>query len=203
MDSAPSELAIASVRFRLEEVEEVAKGQDERRWISAFDDAHPILAGLPPLESFPTDTSWRLAARFDAFASPRVVRVPDVRGGVIDLQAVGTLVFRRGGEEHRLTAIAMPSGREFLVMFRDSTTGVTTYGGYRSVYPRVPDGDGWTVLDFNKAANPPCAYSGFTTCPTAPRENRLALAVTAGEKAYSHVLRALLPTKPLKSGPPG
>jgi uncharacterized protein (DUF1684 family) len=50
--------------------------------------------------------------------------------------------------------------------------------------PRVVDGD-WTVLDFNMAGNPPCAYSPYTICPLPPRENRLEIPVEAGEKRFA------------------
>ena len=70
-------------------------------------------------------------------------------------------------------------------MLRDSTSGRTTYGGYRYVWPAVVADGKWTVLDFNKLANPPCAFSSYTTCPLPPRENRVALAIEAGEKSYA------------------
>jgi hypothetical protein len=41
------------------------------------------------------------------------------------------------------------------------------------------------VLDFNRAYNPPCAFTTFATCPLPPKENRLDLAILAGEKAYT------------------
>ena len=184
MDSLPTVLAAGTLRLQIEEVEEVSKDADERRWVSASDTAHPALAGLQPVATFPVAMPWRVAARFDAFDAPRQMQVPDVRGGVIDLVATGALVFRIANREHRLTAIRLPEG-ELLVMFRDSTSGVTTYGGYRALYPRAVANGEWAVLDFNKSANPPCAYSAYTTCPLAPRENRLALTVEAGEKMHA------------------
>lgn len=183
MDSVPSVLTVGSIRLHIEEVEEVEKNTDSRRWVSARDTAHPPTSELRPIETYPVSTAWRVAARFDAFDAPKVIQVADVRGGTIDLVAAGELVFRLRDREFRLTAIDVGSA-EFLVMLRDSTSGRTTYGGYRSVYPPVVADGAWTVLDFNKLANPPCAYSAYTTCPLAPRENRVALAIEAGEKAY-------------------
>ena len=179
---SPSILAVGSIRLQIEEVEEVTKTVDPRRWVSAHDLANPPASALHPIETYPVSPEWRVAARFDAFASPRPIQVADVRGGTIELVAAGELVFRLRGQEHRLIAIDDGS-KEFLVMLRDSTSGRTTYGGYRYVFPAVAADGAWTVLDFNTLANPPCAYSAYTTCPLAPRENRVALAIEAGEKA--------------------
>lgn len=183
MDPTPSVLTVGSIRLQIEEVEEVAKNADPRRWVSARDVAHPPTSELRPIETYPVSIEWRVAARFDAFDAPKVIQVADVRGGTIDLVAAGELVFRLRDREFRLTAINDGSS-EFLVMLRDSTSGRTTYGGYRYVVPPVVADGAWTVLDFNKLANPPCAFSAYTTCPLAPRENRVPLAIEAGEKAY-------------------
>ena len=111
--------------------------------------------------------------------------MPDVRGGTIDVTAVGQLVLRIAGREHRLTALNPSEQEPFWVMFKDATNGSSTYGGYRVLWvPRVRDGD-WTVVDFNMAGNPPCAYSPHTLCPLPPKENTLAVAVEAGEKRFA------------------
>jgi hypothetical protein len=68
-------------------------------------------------------------------------------------------------------------------MFKDATNASTTYGARMLNPPVVAKGE-WTVLDFNVARNPPCAYSQFTTCPLPPAENRLAVAIEAGEKRF-------------------
>jgi uncharacterized protein (DUF1684 family) len=68
------------------------------------------------------------------------------------------------------------------VLFTDATSGVTTYSGARSLSVDEPAADGSVTLDFNRAANLPCSFTDFATCPVAPPENRLAVAVEAGEK---------------------
>jgi uncharacterized protein (DUF1684 family) len=69
-------------------------------------------------------------------------------------------------------------------MFKDTTNGSTSFGGYRVLYvPRVRDGE-WTVVDFNMARNPPCGYSPYTRCPLPPKENRIPVAIEAGEKRF-------------------
>ena len=175
------ETAVKSVQagpFRLE----LTDVGDDRRWVAAFDTTHPAITAHPALPSYPLDARWRVSARFDRFASPTRVRVPDVRGGFMEFTALGRLVFRLNGEELRLTAIGEESKSRLAVWFKDQTNGMTTYGGYRVVRPQVVEDGGWTVLDFNFASNPPCAYSNFTTCPLAPPENRLPVAIEAGLK---------------------
>jgi len=160
----------------------VADAGDERRWVTARDMKHPAIASPPALEAYPLDSRWRVSARFDAFESPKPVQVPDVRGGSMNFLSVGQLVFQLNGQEQRLTAFGEPGGGEFFVMFKDPTNQTTTYGGYRILTPTVVNGGEWTVIDFNFAFNPPCAYSRYTLCPLPPRENTLPVAVEAGLK---------------------
>jgi uncharacterized protein (DUF1684 family) len=152
-------------------------------FVSGTDTEHPDLQDLR-IETYPVDDRWRVPARFDAFDEPRTVQIATTRGGAMDMAALGQLVFRIGGRESRLTALGEPGGDELFVMFKDETNGLTTYGGYRILTPKaVPDGE-WTVLDFNLAQNPPCAYSPYTLCPLPPRENRIPAAVEAGVRRH-------------------
>ena len=68
--------------------------------------------------------------------------------------------------------------------FRDGTSGHETYAAARFLYANLAD-DGTTVLDFNQAYNPPCAFNEFTTCPLPLPENRLTVRIPAGERAYA------------------
>jgi hypothetical protein len=174
-------LALGSLRLELLQMGEESPA---RLFIGASDEDHPAVREAVAIDAYAVDSRWRVAARFDAFDAPEPVRVPDVRGGFLDFEARGQLVFRLDGREMRLTALGEDGGEEFFVMFKDPTNGSTTYSGYRILSPRVVAGGGWTVLDFNLAANPPCAYSRFTTCPLPPPENRLEVAVEAGEKRH-------------------
>ena len=134
------------------------------------------------IDAFPVDPKWRVAARFDAFERPKTVKISTTRGTVDDETAVGQLVFRLHGQEFRLTALGEAGGDQLFVMFKDQTNGTTTFSGYRMLSPKAVANAQWTVLDFNFARNPPCAYSKFTMCPLPPKENRLSLAVEAGVK---------------------
>jgi len=91
------------------------------------------------------------------------------------------VVFERDGAEHRLTAWPEDDG-SLWILFRDATSGVTTYAANRQLLVDPPAADGSVTIDFNLAMNMPCAYTDFATCPLPPPENTLAVAVEAGEK---------------------
>jgi uncharacterized protein (DUF1684 family) len=165
----------------------ISEAGDDRRWVTARDEHHPAVANPPAVEAYPLDTRWRTAARFEAFEAPKAVRVADVRGGSMSFLALGQLVFRLNDREHRLTAFGEPGGGQFFVMFKDPTNLTTTYSGYRIVTPAVVGDGAWTVVDFNFASNPPCAYSRFTLCPLPPSENQLPVAIEAGLKRLPSV----------------
>jgi uncharacterized protein (DUF1684 family) len=76
---------------------------------------------------------------------------------------------------------------ELFFVFRDATSNKSTYGAARFLYATASK-DGSVILDFNKAINPPCAFTPYATCPLPPPQNRLTLAVTAGEKKYSDAI---------------
>jgi uncharacterized protein (DUF1684 family) len=156
---------------------------DGRQFVDASDDAHPLLKDFPKVQTYPVDRRWRVSARFDAFEQPRTMQIDDVRGGRMEFPAVGRLTFRIGGQEQQLTVFQFPDSPEFFVLFKDATNASTTYG-FRLIGAPVVHNSEWTVLDFNVARNPPCAYSSYTTCPLPPAENRLAVAIEAGEKRF-------------------
>jgi uncharacterized protein len=177
-------MRIGSVLLQLERMD------GGRLFVSGLDEANPAIDNPPDVPAFPQDARWRVAARFDAIEPPRPIKVSDIRGGTVDYLAVGQLFFRLEGREFRLTALGRAEAEEdepFFIMFKDRTNGATTYGGYRMLLPkRVKNGE-FTVLDFNMAENPPCAYSPYTTCPLPPAENRLDVAIEAGLKSLPSV----------------
>jgi uncharacterized protein (DUF1684 family) len=176
-EDEPTGLRLGTLGMRVH-----AEPGTDRLWLRAWDEDHPRRDSFMLPESYPLDPAWRVAARFDPFAEPRALPVPDVTGGTVVRQAPGELVFRLGGREHRLLAIAGPTSTTYFVMMWDSTALSTTYEAGR--YLRVPlaDSTGWTTLDFNRAYNPPCVFTEYSVCGLPPPENRLDLAVTAGEK---------------------
>ena len=170
-------LVIGSVHF------EVFQAPPDAMMVMASDADAPLLKNLQ-IDTYPIDPKWRVGARFEAFEKPRVVPIGSTRGPVHDETAPGQLVFQMNGQEFRLTALAEPGSDQFFVMFKDDTNGKTTFSGYRMLSAKVVPNGQWTVLDFNMARNPPCAYSKFTMCPLPPRENRVAMAVEAGVKRH-------------------
>jgi uncharacterized protein (DUF1684 family) len=122
-----------------------------------------------------------IPARFEVYDPPRRSLVASVAGSADAEIFPGAVVFAREGVEHRLDVIAERGETDYWIVFGDATNGRETYGGGRFVYAPPPI-DGGTVVDFNKAYNPPCVFSRYSTCPFPPSQNRLPLAVEAGEK---------------------
>lgn len=154
----------------------------DRLWLRAWDTDSPRAAAFELPSYYPVGNEWRLAARFDPYPEPREVPMADVTGGTVANISPGELVFHAGGREHRLIAFATETSASYLVMLRDSTAFVDTYQLGRYMRVPLPDDDGWTVIDFNRAYNPPCAFTPYSVCSFPPRENRLTVAIRAGEK---------------------
>ncbi len=135
------------------------------------------------IERFPMDEGWRIEARFEVYDPPKPISVPNVLGYDTTIECPGVLIFELNGKEFRLEP--MPAGEDsFFIVFGDETSGLETYGGGRFVYTATPDEDGKLIIDFNKAYNPPCAFTPYATCPLPRKANILALRVEAGEKAW-------------------
>lgn len=142
----------------------------------------PTRVGFAGIAHYAIDPAWRVPARFQAHPAGRTIPIANVTGSVEPMSNPGAVVFTMDGREHRLEAVDEGAGELFLI-FADRTNGRGTYGAGRFLYAPWPE-QGRTVLDFNRAYNPPCAFNAYSTCPLPPPENRLDLAVTAGEKAY-------------------
>jgi uncharacterized protein (DUF1684 family) len=99
-----------------------------------------------------------------------------------DGEAVGEVVFEHDGSEHRLVAWHGGDDGSLWILFRDATSGVTTYAALRQLVVEPPATDGRVEIDFNRAYNMPCAYTDFATCPVPPAANTLPFAVEAGEQ---------------------
>lgn len=133
---------------------------------------------------FPVEDSWVLNARFEPYDPVHVIPIVNILGMEVPMTSPGALVFERDGREWRLDAVLEePQAEELFIMFADATSGRTTYGGGRFLKAPLPK-DGHVRLDFNLAYNPPCAFNNFATCPLPPPQNRVSLAVTAGEMKY-------------------
>jgi len=131
------------------------------------------------LRWYPVDPSWKVKAKFTP--SPHDVFF-DTEVGVKEKdQSPGYVTFTRGGKEYKMEPVTEDDHLWFV--FRDQTSGKTTYAASRFLYVPVPK-DGFVEIDFNKAENPPCVFTDYATCPLPTPQNRLQLAVTAGEQMY-------------------
>lgn len=148
--------------------------------VRAKDRASERRRSYPALTWYPVRESWRVTARFVPHATPRTITIANVLGQLDDQPSPGYVVFTTGGREQRLDALAGNSGGLFFI-FRDGTSGRTTYPAGRFLYTKAPR-DGQVELDFNRAENPPCAYTEFATCPLPPKQNWLRVAIEAGEQ---------------------
>jgi uncharacterized protein (DUF1684 family) len=136
------------------------------------------------IAAFPVSARFRIRARFVPFDPPRTATVVNVIGDPVDFVSPGQIVFTLDGAEHRLDALYETAEKKDLwVIFRDRTSGTTTYPAGRYLHVPLPAG-GIVDLDFNFAYNPPCAFTEFATCPIPPRQNWLKVAIEAGEKDY-------------------
>ena len=135
------------------------------------------------LDYFPIDPSWRIEARWVEFEHPREVMIGNVLGQESPALIVGKAVFVREGQTYELLPLIEGVDEPLFFVISDLTSGTETYPAARFVYADPPR-RGKLILDFNEAVNPPCAFTPFATCPLPPKENRLPVAVTAGEKKY-------------------
>ncbi len=156
----------------------------DRAGVRAKDRASEKRRAYPALKWYPARETWRVTARFVPHAPPRTIKIANVLGQLDDQPSPGYVVFTAGGREQRLDALAGSSGGLFFIL-RDGTSGKTTYPAGRFLYTDAPR-DGRVVLDFNKAENPPCAYTEFATCPLPPKQNWLRVAIEAGEQYTEH-----------------
>lgn len=133
------------------------------------------------IDYFPVDKAYRYTATFTPHDAGRTIDIVNILGMVEPMMNPGTVTFTAGEKTFTLEAIDEGDHRLFLV-FADRTSGKESYAAARFLYAEYPGADGKTVVDFNKSYNPPCAFTPFSTCPMPPPENRMDMAVTAGEK---------------------
>ncbi len=172
----PDELGVGRIRFWLLE-------RGDRRAVRVRDPESPERQAFRGIRTHPFDPHWVIPARFQPTVPPRRVRIDDVTGGAAWETVAGTLVFEIRGQPCRLDALEDREEKDLWILFGDATSGRTTYGAGRFLHVPMPGSDGRVSIDFNRAYNPPCAFTPFATCPIPPRENWLRVAIPAGEMA--------------------
>ena len=155
----------------------------ERRTIRMRDDHGEVARSFAGFQWFPIDEKYRVKARFIKDVTAKKVNIPNQLGDDQVYTTEGLVEFTLDGQTVRMRPMTTRPGRFFFV-FRDGTSGKETYETARFLYSDLQN-DGTTILDFNEAYNPPCAFNPFTTCPLPPQENRPTVRILAGEKAYA------------------
>ncbi|HYM85476.1 MAG TPA: DUF1684 domain-containing protein [Pseudoxanthomonas sp.] len=141
------------------------------------------------LEYWPAEAGWKITGKFVPHPPGKTMPIVDIIGTSSDAPNPGAVEFERDGKRYRIEAMGEP-GSGLLLVLADRTSGHGSYPAGRFMDTPAPDAQGNVVLDFNRTYNPPCAFTTFATCPLPPPENRLDLAITAGEKAYTHTAAA-------------
>lgn len=148
------------------------------------DPGSPARTGWRDIPRYPPAAAWRIVARFEPAPPGQTLDVPNVLGMVQPLPCPGTVVFEIGGHSYRLSPVLTGDQGLFFV-FGDGTNTDATYATGRFLVTDLPR-DGTVVLDFNRAINPPCAFTHFATCPLPPKQNKLAVRIEAGEQRVAH-----------------
>jgi uncharacterized protein (DUF1684 family)/pimeloyl-ACP methyl ester carboxylesterase len=131
---------------------------------------------------FPIQPAFRIEANFTPYQPTQRIQTANVKGELVQMELVGLIEFELAGQSLQLEA-AQETPDELFIVFRDKTGGVTTYSNGRFLSAADPV-NGKVILDFNKAWNPPCAFSPHTLCPLPPRKNSLPIDIPAGEMNY-------------------
>lgn len=157
----------------------------DRMAVRVRDQNSQLRLAFTGLKWFAANDAFRVTARFEPYAAPKVVKVPNILGDLDPFQATGLVAFALGGKTYKLEVYDTGPGNEPLfIVFKDLTSGHETYPAARFLNAARANAKSETVLDFNKAYNPPCAYNPYTTCPLPTAQNRLNVRIEAGELDY-------------------
>lgn len=175
--NGPTIVQMGSIRFNV-----IKRG--ERLGLRVKDANARTRTEFAGLEYYPIDPRWRVEARLEPYNPFKKIPIDDVTGMRSESESPGALVFTMDGKEYRLDPVLEEGSDELFLIFRDETAKDETYPAGRYLYAPKPGPDGKTIIDFNKAYNPPCAFTPFATCPLPPLQNRLKVRIEAGEKRY-------------------
>jgi uncharacterized protein len=170
----PTVVALGRLRMHV-----IKRGQ--RIGIRVKDLQSPALRNFTSLQFYPIDPAYHITATWVPSDGKRKIDVPDILGDVTPTIVPGEARFTLDGQQLKLTALSGDPAKGLFFVFNDATSKTDTYPAGRFLETDAVE-DGTVVLDFNKAYNPPCAFTPYATCPLAPKENRLAVAIPAGEK---------------------
>jgi uncharacterized protein (DUF1684 family) len=141
----------------------------------------PYRTGFKGIELYPFKPELYFEAKWHAYPKPIKRRIPTITNTVDEMLAPGQAEFVIAGKSYRLEPVIEED--HLFYIFKDRTAGKSTYGAGRFMALPMPK-DGKVIVDFNRAYNPPCAFTPFATCPLPLKENQLPIEIEAGEKAY-------------------
>jgi uncharacterized protein (DUF1684 family) len=141
---------------------------------------NPIRVNFEGRVWWPVDDGRRVPAQIEYYEPQKMVDVPDILGNVNKTAMDCALKFKIDNREYSLDAFGLPSG-QFYILFQDLSCGNGSYPAGRFLVTEYPEDD-TVVIDFNKAHNPPCAFTAFATCPLPPQQNHMSVAIQAGER---------------------
>ncbi len=157
-----------------------SKGVGIRLW----DNTREKRRTFPPREWYPVKEELRVPATFIRYDTPKIVKMPDILGAILDERMEGYVTFSLNGQKHELVVSELPDHR-LNIIFIDLTHGNPTYPSGRYHYTDAHN-NGKVFIDFNKAYNPPCAFTDYATCSFPPQENHLKTRIEAGEIYIGH-----------------
>lgn len=179
-----SDLTPQYTRVQLGRVQFLIVDREGKVGVRVRDNDSAARKAFTTLKWYPVDPNWKVQAKF--IPSPHTLTFDTMIGVKERDKSPGYVSFHREGKEYKLEAAL--DGDELWFVIRDQTSGKATYAASRFLYTPLPsnglDKPGTVELDFNRAENPPCVFTDFATCPLPPPQNRLTLAVTAGEMMY-------------------
>ena len=176
-DKTPDQFKVGSLNLGV-----IKRG--ERYGLRVRDKNSPARLRFNGLRWFPAQEKYKIVATFTPFAVPKEIIIMNVLGDELKLKTPGLLSFELNGQHFELRPLIEDEKRLFII-FRDLTAGDTTYPAGRFLYADLPK-EGKVILDFNRAENPPCAFTDFATCPLPPRQNYMKTRIEAGELNYAH-----------------
>jgi len=176
-ENGPTVVQMGTKRFQV-----IKRG--ERYGLRVKDSQADTRTHFQGLDDYEVNPKFRVEARFEPYNPPKKIPITDVTGMTSDNPSPGALVFTIDGKEYRLDPILEQGETDYFIIFRDATSRNETYPAGRYLYASPAGKDGNVIVDFNKAYNPPCAFTPFATCPLPPLQNRLPIRIEAGEKKY-------------------
>ena len=176
-EDVPSFITFADMRMV---VVRRSKGVGIRLW----DNTREARRLFPSRQWYPVKEAYRVPATYTRYETPRIVKMPDILGAILDEPMQGFVSFELHGKRYKLEAEEL-SDRRLFIQFMDLTNGNPTYPSGRYHYTDAHE-NGKLFIDFNKAYSPPCAFTEYATCTFPPQENHLQVAIEAGEIYPGH-----------------